>query len=308
MKLLSTSIYRTSFHPLAKFPGPLLGRITDLYSVYHAWKGDRHIDFQRLHQQYGKPKLQPYPSVLQSLRTPGDVVRYGPNRISINTNTALHNIYQSRSNVQKSKFYNIFSAFFAVPGTITIINKATHGFRRRIVNQALTAAAVKSMERLMLGNIRSFCNELVENKSEEDVEPLSREWSAARNMTDWLARLTFDIVGDLCFGRNWNVVRSERNRSFLKIIPAGTAGLLIVRQIFPMAIPGFMKGMPLLFSPRVWCFGLGRPVLGLPSAVTSIHDSRQQLTNISSTLVAGPFKGLLLIRFDREDTCPPSSP
>ncbi|KAL8841180.1 MAG: hypothetical protein Q9170_001034 [Blastenia crenularia] len=211
--LLFIALYRISFHPLAKYPGPLLGRITDWYSVYHSLRGDRQIDFYKLHQCHG------------------DVVRYGPNRISINTNTALREIYGMRSNVQKSKFYNVFSAFFEVPGSITIINKVEHGFRRRITSQALTTSAIKSMEELILDNVTSFCNQLVNAASPDAAEPVNGGWSAGRNMTDWLARLTFDIIGDLCFGRKWNVVNAKRNRSFLDAIPAGTAGLLLAAHM-----------------------------------------------------------------------------
>lgn len=49
----STIVYRIFFHPLAKYPGPFLAKITDGYQLYHAWKGDRHIDFWRMHQKYG---------------------------------------------------------------------------------------------------------------------------------------------------------------------------------------------------------------------------------------------------------------
>ena len=60
-KLLSTCIYRLHFHPLAQYPGPLLGRLTDWYNVYHAWNGDRHIDMHKLHQKYGKPNPPIHP-------------------------------------------------------------------------------------------------------------------------------------------------------------------------------------------------------------------------------------------------------
>lgn len=47
-------VYRLVFHPLAKYPGPLLGRITDWYSVIRSAAGDRHIHFLELHKKHGK--------------------------------------------------------------------------------------------------------------------------------------------------------------------------------------------------------------------------------------------------------------
>ena len=41
-------------HPLAKFPGPLLAKITNLYAVYHAYVGDIHLDMLKCHELYGE--------------------------------------------------------------------------------------------------------------------------------------------------------------------------------------------------------------------------------------------------------------
>lgn len=46
-------VYRLTLHPLAGYPGPFLAKITDLYLAYHAWKGDRHLEFWRSHEKYG---------------------------------------------------------------------------------------------------------------------------------------------------------------------------------------------------------------------------------------------------------------
>jgi hypothetical protein len=46
-------VYRLTLHPLAKYPGPFLAKITDIHLAYHAWKGDRHLQFYRCHEKYG---------------------------------------------------------------------------------------------------------------------------------------------------------------------------------------------------------------------------------------------------------------
>ena len=48
------SIYRLTLHPLAKYPGPLLGRLSSWAIVIQAASGNRHLESWKEHETYGK--------------------------------------------------------------------------------------------------------------------------------------------------------------------------------------------------------------------------------------------------------------
>lgn len=54
MQLTYYVVYQLYFHPLAKYPGPFLGKLTDWRAGYFSWTGDLHIDMWRCHQKYGE--------------------------------------------------------------------------------------------------------------------------------------------------------------------------------------------------------------------------------------------------------------
>lgn len=52
---ISTIAYRLSpFHPLAKYPGPLLWRVSSMGLALSSWGGRRHLYLEHLHQIHGK--------------------------------------------------------------------------------------------------------------------------------------------------------------------------------------------------------------------------------------------------------------
>lgn len=214
-QVLGVIIYRLTLHPLARYPGPLLAKVTDWYNVYHAWKGDRHLELWRIHQVYG------------------DVVRFGPNSVSINTHTALRDIYGFKANVKKSDFYSVFPINKAAFSTHTAIDKAVHARKRRVLSQAFSDSAMRAMEVHILDNIEAWCGYLgnEQSKAREDVNGHmngfdgtksasgSKAWTAPKNMGDWTNYLSFDVLGDLCFGKPFGVMEREENRFVLDLIP-----------------------------------------------------------------------------------------
>ena len=52
-KVLVIGIYRLGFHQLSKYPGPWFAAVTDWYTAYHIFIGDRHVDLYNLHKRHG---------------------------------------------------------------------------------------------------------------------------------------------------------------------------------------------------------------------------------------------------------------
>jgi hypothetical protein len=90
VKIFGLIVYRLYFHPLAKYPGPLLARITNWYAVYHAYKGDRHLNMYYSHQKYGeRPRVCFGEDLLLKLILLGKFVRLAPNLVTVNDAAAI---------------------------------------------------------------------------------------------------------------------------------------------------------------------------------------------------------------------------
>ena len=165
----------------------------------------------------------------------GPIVRYGPSRISINSNKALHDIYNHKANVQKSSYYSIFSHYFKSPSVLTEITAKAHGRKRRIVAQGLSDGAIMAMEDHVLKNVRNFCSKMIRrgtpsscDDGQSDGKSSQMTWGPAKNMTHWTGCLTFDVMGDLCFSHSFDMLESKANQYMLKVLPAGVQGLNMV--------------------------------------------------------------------------------
>ena len=90
------------------------------------------------------------------------------------------------------------------------------------------------MEGIILNPVREWCGLLAPCDAHGDKTSLGDGWSAGRNMTEWIARLTVDIIGGLLFGQAWDAVEPERKKAFLAALAAGTEGFLLVHFLILM--------------------------------------------------------------------------
>lgn len=156
------------------------------------------------------------------------MLRFGPNRISISSPEGLRAVYGTRANTQKSRFYSVFDHFFHVPSTETTINKSDHARKRRILSRALSDKALKDMEGAILDNFQRFYDLLgipVGHEDPSNADTARNGWSHPKDMARLMNFLTFDIMGDICFSKNFETLSSTRNRDLINSISDGAHGL-----------------------------------------------------------------------------------
>ncbi|KAH9211037.1 cytochrome P450 [Leptodontidium sp. 2 PMI_412] len=121
-------VYRLFFHPLSKYPGPLLAKVTDLYPLYHNYIGDIHIDVLRCHEQY-------------------DIYSYG-------------------KNTGKGEEYDILAQPPVSHSSILgVKDKKAQGRKRRVIGQGFTETALQGYESIIQSKIQLFCEKLLDEGS-----------------------------------------------------------------------------------------------------------------------------------------------
>jgi hypothetical protein len=86
-------VYYRYLHPLAKYPGPFLASLTDLWQTYQ---------FMTLKQPYYLTELH---------EKHGPIVRYGPDKLSVTHESAIKAIYQAPARLMpKTEFYDAYGA------------------------------------------------------------------------------------------------------------------------------------------------------------------------------------------------------
>ncbi|KAL6705468.1 hypothetical protein ACN47E_006733 [Coniothyrium glycines] len=182
---ISTSIFLLFFHPLAKFPGPFWCKISVLPSWWHTKNQDRHLWLLALQEKYGSE------------------FRYRPDAVCINTPTAYRTIFGPRGNVKKSTYYQLWPRTVDAVNTWNATDINVHARKRRVLNYAFSENALKEAETFIHRNVDRWLELLGEHKYTDDAsgDPV--------DMADQVTYLVFDILGDLCFGKCFDMKERE---------------------------------------------------------------------------------------------------
>ncbi|RPD52782.1 cytochrome P450 [Lentinus tigrinus ALCF2SS1-7] len=128
---LSILVYRLSpLHPLSKYPGPFWCRTSKLWHACLAYSGEQHKYLQALHERYG------------------DVVRIGPNDLSIRDAAAIPQL-MGISGVPKGTNFHGAMLTATNPPMVGIQDTQVHLARRRSWARGLNPSALKEYEPLI---------------------------------------------------------------------------------------------------------------------------------------------------------------
>ncbi|PVH95123.1 putative cytochrome P450 [Periconia macrospinosa] len=252
LALFGVIIYRLYFHAYAKYPGPLLAKITSWYSVYHTYIGDLHTDIWKCHEKYG------------------NVVRYAPNRLLINTEQGLRSIYSHGRNVRKSKSYHRISLVKGVEATQSVVNQQVHAKLRRILSQGLSDSYLRSFATEIQAVAAILCERLGET---QDGYVGDDEWTSPKNMAHWCDYFTFDVMSRLVFGSSYDMLSSAENRWIVGAIEGQLRRISFLNQLPEAEDLGLHR---LLFpNARRRALGLSRKSKAMMEARTSDKPTTQ---------------------------------
>ncbi|TFK56914.1 cytochrome P450 [Heliocybe sulcata] len=213
-------VYRASpFHPLAKFPGPFLNKITSLKIALTVASGRRYSIIEKLHKKYG-----PF-------------LRTGPNTISINLHQAVGPIYASSSAWNKSAAYSLGQLPGA--GLFFIRDREAHNFRKRHYWAGAFTSNALSDNYFMLNCRTNFLLDALARRSQGlrgvvDVSTALQHWS-------------HDVTGEFIFGDAYskNLLRDGDRRGEVAV------------AIFEMEVFEVLGEVPSLFDV-LWYLPLTR--------------------------------------------------
>ncbi|KAJ3557180.1 hypothetical protein NM688_g1609 [Phlebia brevispora] len=172
----SLVLYRLSpFHPYYKFPGPLPCKITKFWLAWTSSYGKQHIYIRRLHEKYG------------------DIVRIGPNEISIRDVNLINAVMGSQG---LPKGPNVIARSFQsdVIYLLGLRDPHEHFLRRKPWSRALNMSAIKEFQPVLTSRVAQLVESI---GKQEGVFDLSRR----------IGFFTFDFMCDMVFGGGSEMIR-----------------------------------------------------------------------------------------------------
>ncbi|KAL4945900.1 hypothetical protein BDV06DRAFT_183593 [Aspergillus oleicola] len=188
---LATYAYLYWLHPLAKYPGPPLAAISELWYAQAWTSGLWNRKIQEAHRRYG------------------DIVRIAPNELSFATAQAFRDIYGAPSKSRKlfpksDRFYDNGHTNIAL-----VLDPEEHARQHRLFAPQFRPSAIRTQEPIVHAHVDPWVDQVAAKGRNGDV-PL--------DVSKWFEWLTFDIIGELTFGESFNATRDNKSHPWVSIL------------------------------------------------------------------------------------------
>ncbi|KAI0265036.1 high nitrogen upregulated cytochrome P450 monooxygenase 2 [Gloeopeniophorella convolvens] len=184
-----TLAYRLSpLHPLAKYPGPVMARASKWWAAYVHSRGLMHRYVKSLHERYG------------------DVVRVGPNELSIRDASIIHRVL-GPGGLPKGPRWE------GRPKPEALIEQrdpVLHLQQRKSWNLAFSSTALKEYETVVARRTRQLVARL-----QGIILDSGQKDGAAVDVCAWMNFFTTDFMGDMAFGGGFELMRDGGDKEGL---------------------------------------------------------------------------------------------
>ncbi|KAJ4324204.1 hypothetical protein N0V94_001416 [Neodidymelliopsis sp. IMI 364377] len=137
---------------------------------------------------------------------------------------AYKHIFGPKGNVKKSEYYQVWPKTVDHINTWSATSIPVHARKRRVINYAFSESALRGAEVFVHSNVDRWLELL--GRQKENGE----EWTGSIDMADQVTYLVFDILGDLCFGKCFDMKEPENK---LRHVPEMMIGFM--ELIHPIA-------------------------------------------------------------------------
>ncbi|OAG45114.1 hypothetical protein AYO21_00462 [Fonsecaea monophora] len=172
-------VYQIWFHPLAKFPGPFWGKLTEWNTILASVRGESTRTRHAWSTKYG------------------DVVRIGPNELLFGDIASVKDIYGQSSNpcLKDPGFYGAFTVTGAT-NVFNALDREDHARIRRLLSHAFAMSEIKKTQSRLIP-IMERALEIIESSP----QPV--------NVYNPFNHMFLDIISELAFDKCFNNLQGE---------------------------------------------------------------------------------------------------
>ncbi|KAH8658494.1 putative cytochrome P450 [Xylariales sp. PMI_506] len=168
-------IYRLTFHPLAKFPGPWMAAASGWYDFYYDiyLGGQFYRNVQRLHDKYGP------------------IVRVSPDELHIRDSSYYSTIYAPATKKQDKSPRHVRQVVTPT-ATFSTVQHELHRVRRDAMNPFFSKRSIAERAEIIKNKAEILCRRFEEFSSSGQIVTLNFAYAA----------LTIDVITHFCFGKS----------------------------------------------------------------------------------------------------------